>query len=401
MFKGSNKYYWIFGGLFVLVLTAQYVLPTPPDWSRNYLGKSKSAFGCYAIYTLLDEGITSSVQRNDQTLYLLNDRIKPGASVLLVNDAFNFNKNDILSIKRLLNGGHDIFLAASHFDGPLADSLHIETQNSGFGYLLNFNIDSLISRPGIKVSMTASNLKKKSYAYPRLLDASSFSRFDSTRFKVMATYGKNESCLIKTKMGNGTLYFMSIPDVFGNYFIAGHENRSFVYNVLSVLNKEYIVWDEHYKTMNPATDSIFKFIFDSDSLYYAYLLMLAALILYMIFGSRRSQRAIPVKEEVTNTTLEFVDVISHVYYNSKTHRHIAAEKIKYFYESLRYRFGVDTASPPENISEEISTLSGVTPSRVKQMLVYCNKLAAAESVSDHELAELNRQIYIFNKNSLR
>ena len=35
---------------------------------------------------------------------------------------------------------------------------------------------------------------------------------------------------------------MSIPDVFGNYFIAGHENRSFVYNVLSVLNKEYIVW---------------------------------------------------------------------------------------------------------------------------------------------------------------
>ena len=45
--------------------------------------------------------------------------------------------------------------------------------------------------------------------------------------------------------------------------------------------------------------------------------MLAAPILLYDLGSRRSQRAIPVKEEVTNTTLEFVDVISHVYYNRK------------------------------------------------------------------------------------
>lgn len=401
MFKGSKKYYWIFGGLFVLVLTAQYLLPSPIDWSRNYLGKSKSGFGCYAIYNLLDEGITTSVQRNDQTLYLLNDRIKPGASILMINDAFNFNKNDMLSLKRLLNAGHTVFLAASSFQGPFADSLHLTTESGNFGYMMNFNIDSLISRPGIKLSMTADNLKKKAYTYPRLLDASYFSRFDTARFKVLATYEKNHSCLIKTKMGAGTLYLMSIPDVFGNYFIAGHENRFLAYSMLSVLDKNDIVWDEHYKTMNPATGSIFKFIFDSDSLYYAYLLMLMAIVVYMIFGSRRSQRAIPVKEEVNNTTLEFVNVISHVYYNSQSHRHIASEKIKYFYESLRQRFGVDTNAPPESISDEISVLSGVAPARVKQMLVYCNRLVTADEVTDHELAELNRQIYIFNKNSLR
>ena len=93
----------------------------------------------------------------------------------------------------------------------------------------------------------------------------------------MATTQKQNACLIKAPIGTGTLYLMTVPDVFGNYFIANHKNKELAYTLLSLLNNKTLIWDEYYKTYNVKNTSFLKFIFESDALYFAYLLIIFTL----------------------------------------------------------------------------------------------------------------------------
>jgi hypothetical protein len=146
---------------------------------------------------------------------------------------------------------------------------------------------------------------------------------------------------------------------------------------------------------------MFKFIFDSDALYTAYVLTILSLILYMIFDGRRRQRAIPIVEPIKNTTLEFVNVVSHVYFNSDNHQFISEERIRYFYESIRKRFAISTSDINDEFYQQISDLSGYDQKLVKQLFVYCEKLKRSKNTTEYDLIELSRQINNFNKHSLR
>lgn len=399
MFKQNKKIVYLFLGLAALVIALQYFLPKPLDLNRNYLNKNKSPFGCYAIYNLLNNVYSKTVKVNTQTIYNLNSRTNDSTSFLIVNDKVNFNSYDAKYLYALLEKGNTVFLAASDFSGGLNDSLHLNTSSVYYDFSESF--DTLIKKPGVQIRFSASNLKTKSYAYTRLANAAYFTNFDSTRFKVLACIEKNKACLIRTKVGSGTLYLMSMPDVFSNYFVANHPNREVAYACLSLLHNKELLWDEYYKTFNVSKSSPIKFILESDALYAAYLLTLLSLILYMIFEGRRRQRAIPVLSPLQNTTLEFVNVISHVYYNDKNHKNIGREKIRYFYESIRKRFQVNTLELTKELTEEISLLSGIDKKEVERLFMYCKRIETSKEVTEYELLELNRQIELFNKNSLR
>ncbi|MES2681390.1 MAG: DUF4350 domain-containing protein [Bacteroidota bacterium] len=400
MFKKENrKFTLIFTGLMLIVIAVQYLLPRPTDLSRNYQDKNKSPFGCYAIYNLLDSVYSREVKVNSQTLYNLDQSSGAGTSLLIVNDKVDFNQNDVEYLFDFLRKGNTVMLAAGEFYGSLNDSLHLQTRSVFYSFSQPF--DSLIKKPGVEFRFFSSNLRKQKFSYPQLAVANYFAGFDSSRCKVMAAIDKNKACLIKARVGKGTLYLMSMPDVFGNYFIAGHHNRAVAYNCLSLIKNKTLVWDEYYKTFNVNNYSPIKFILESDALYSAYLLGIFAIVAYMVFEGRRRQRAIPVIVPPENSTLEFINVISHVYYNNKNHRSIAVEKIKYFYESLRKKFSVNTAEINDRLYDEISELSGIDKKMIRQLFVFCERIKNAEEITEYELLELNRQIDNFNKNSLR
>ena len=399
MFKGNKKFIYIFCGIFAVIIAVQYFLPKPINWSKTYLSKDKSPFGCFAIYNLMDGVYSKNFKINNQTFYNLNNLQTKKASLIIVNDNVDFNKTDIHSLFEFLNKGNTAFIAVNRFKGLLADTFHIKTDFDYSDYFVS--VDSLIKKDGETIKLNAVNYKKKSFSYSRVASASYFTSFDTSRFKVMAHLSKDKACLISVNIGKGKLVLMSVPDVFGNYFIANNPNRQFMYAMLSTVKNEEIIWDEYYKTYNISNYSFIKFILESDALYSAYLLIIFILILYMIFEGRRRQRAIPVLQAPTNSTLEFINVISHVYYNSKNHQSIASEKIKFFYETVRRKFHVNTNVINDEFLNEVSALSGVEKKLVKQLFTYCEKLKQPVEINENELVELNRQIHNFNKNSLR
>jgi len=399
MFKENKKLFYLLGGLMVMITVLNYFLPRPTDLSRNYLRKDKSHFGCYALYNVMQESFSEKVTVNDQTFYNLNIKQETNRSLIIINDKIEFNKNDISALYDFLRRGNTVFLAANDFNGPLSDSLHLKTSRGFWDFSQPF--DSLLSSHGFDLRFYSKGLKQVDHQYPKLSRANYFTHFDSTRFAVTAIYDKNKACLIKTKINSGTLYVMSIPDIFGNYFIVNHENRQVAYNCLSMIKNEELIWDEYYKSFRVKNNSPLKFIIESDALYAAYLLLIFSLVVYMIFEGRRRQRAIPIVAAAQNTTLEFINVISHVYYNSKSHKSIAIEKIKYFYETVRKKFNVNTTEMHDRFFEELHDLSGVDKKILRQLFAYCERIKSSGEISEYELLELNRQIENFNKNSLR
>lgn len=401
MFKGNKKYIWMFVGMFLLIVLVQYLLPKPVNWQRTYSYKDKNPFGVYAIHQLLKPTYGNNLKINKSTLYNLQEDSVKKKTLIVMNDRINLNRIDLKTLFDFISSGHTVFLSANKFNGALADTFHLNTNSEQFSFYLK--PDSLIKTPGVKLKMTAVNLNKKEYTYPLLCFDSYFSNYDSSRFTTHSLNNSGRCVLISTNIGKGKLFLMSMPDVFTNFFIVEHANRAYAYDVLSLAttNSEELIWDEYYKNFNPTNESMFKFIFDSDALYTAYLLILFSLILYMIFDGRRRQRAIPIIEPVKNTTLEFVNVVSHVYFNSDNHQYISEERIRYFYETIRKRFAIPTTEINESFYQQIADLSGYDQKLVKQLFVYCEKLKRNKNTTEYDLIELSRQINNFNKHSLR
>lgn len=399
MLKGKIKIIVVFSLVIALITILQLILPKPIDWTRNYQSKKKTPFGTYAIYNLLKPTYTKQVTLNNQTFYNLQEFAKDSTTLVFIDDELNFSKVDFTAMYKFLKKGNSVFITASSFSGILSDSLKLNTTFDFENYY--GSLDSLFNKKGETIKFCASNLKSKKYQYSALARIMEFSSYDSTIFKRILITEKGKAVAIKANINGGQLIICSAPDIFANYFIANKGTREVAYHLLSYVDNKYIVWDENYKRFNEKSYSPLKFIFENSALYSAYLLTLITLILYMIFEGRRRQRIIPLIEPNSNTTLEFVNVISHVYYNSKGHQNIAQEKIKYFYETIRKRFNVNTSHINQQLINEVIVLSGVDEKIVKNLFNYCENIVKLPELSDLELIELNRQIYVFNKNSIR
>lgn len=399
MFKGKLKIIVIFTLVILTITIVQLILPKPIDWTRNYQSKKKSPFGTYAINHLLKPTYTKEITTNNQTFYNLEAFSKDSSTLLLIDDEINFSKVDYTAMHQFLKKGNSVLIVASSFRGILADSLKLKTR---FDYENYYgNLDSLLIKKGETLKFCASNLNSKKYPYTAIARIMEFSNYDSTLFKTILVTASRKAVAIRANINGGQLILCSAPDIFSNYFIANSTTREVAYNLLSYVPNKQFIWDENYKQFNEKSYSPLKFIFENPTLYTAYLLTLLTIIIYMIFEGRRRQRIIPPTEPNTNTTLEFVNVISHVYYNTKGHQNIAHEKIKYFYETIRKRFNVNTTTINNELISEVSVLSGVDEKTVRNLFNYCEKILTLSELSDLELIELNRQIYVFNKNSIR
>jgi len=233
---------------------------------------------------------------------------------------------------------------------------------------------------------------KTAYKYKKGFENSSFDSFDTNKVTVLATSDDTNAVFLRAPMGKGNFYFLSVPDIYTNYFVVNNPNREFAYKTLSYINADKILWDEYYKGRGVDRGSPLQFIFSNDSLYAAYLLSLISLIIFMIFAMKRRQRAIAIVEPLANTTLQFVEVVGSVYYNSKNHKIIAEEKINSFYEFLRSSRKMD-----EETFLRISKLSAIPIEEIKKLFLVIGTVTKQGSISERELIELNNAIENFHK----
>jgi hypothetical protein len=162
------------------------------------------------------------------------------------------------------------------------------------------------------------------------------------------------------------------PLVFTNFFITKPDKLAYASGVFSHLKGENIIWDEYSKAPfirndNKSYDSPLYFILQQPSLKYAWWLFLISVILYILFAAKRTQRTIPVLETKSNTSLEYVHLISSLHYQNGNHLDMARKKMKYFLYFIRSKYGIHAQHFTDDLLGKLSEKSKVNLGDVKKI----------------------------------
>jgi len=140
-----------------------------------------------------------------------------------------------------------------------------------------------------------------------------------------------------------------------NYFILQKDNYKYDESLLDLINTSgKIYWDTHYQ-IGAGKQGIFRVLMEHPAFLWAYRLMFAGIIIFIIFQSKRRQKPIPVIKPITNETLSFTKTIAEMYLENKAHEEMADLQIKLFYDWLRTKTQIIVNEPAdEEIMQKIS-----------------------------------------------
>lgn len=129
---------------------------------------------------------------------------------------------------------------------------------------------------------------------------------------------------MRVKLGEGYIYLHTNPKVFTNIYLTQESGREYADKVFGHLEEGPIIWDkkmwksapnkEYYSERYHQSEGALSYILSQESLKSALYLLFGGTVLFFIFGSRRKQRPIPVVRPKENSSLEYVDTISDLYY---------------------------------------------------------------------------------------
>jgi hypothetical protein len=118
------------------------------------------------------------------------------------------------------------------------------------------------------------------------------------------------------------------------------------------------------------------------------------------FGSKRRQRTIPVIKPLQNTTLEFVNVVSRLYFQKQDHRGIARKKAIFFMERIRAQYSLPTGRLDGQFIETLSRKSGYPIEKTKYLIWKIRRTESDDTVTADDLLKLSDEIENFYANAL-
>lgn len=236
---------------------------------------------------------------------------------------------------------------------------------------------------------------------------------------VLATYAGyrtiskiNDSLInsFKIRVGTGYFVFNSSPELFTNIHYVkpdGYKNAS---AILGNLVDGPLYWDEGSKSysidnrsrseqdFNPSRNPL-RYVYSQPSLTYSFYTVMALVILFVIFGMKRRQKAIPILEANRNSTLDYVNALTALYKQSKDHSYIAREMLKIFANFIKVKYGVVINIKDQETSLiELSVKSGVGENFIKQLVSRSNIACFGGGENPQNVVEFQESLNYFYKN---
>lgn len=370
--------YWIAGTLMVLYIMVDYYSPKPIDWTITFGEKDKRPFGCYILYDQLDNFFPEK-KIDYQTLYEVND-LK--GSLFILSDAFEIVKTDIDNLFNILNDGNTVLIGSRSFGRQILDTLEIEVDNK-------YPVFSNILEDSSSITYDG-----KTIEYPRTLVTTTFINLDKSGWDMHATSGP-DPILISKKFGSGRLILLSAPLIFSNYGLLHNDNYAFADFILNMLPNKPVTYNRFYQSGRIEHRSPFRFLISQPSLRSATYLTLFGIIVLLVFNSQRKQKAIPVYDRPSNTTIHYIKTIGGLYYREKDH-HKAAMKIIYqFLQVVSEKYHVK--DPFEERSwHMIAAKSNLEREEVHEILRYLKMVKMSSYLSEDDLKEVYQKIKKLN-----
>ena len=369
----------------VMALTVFSSADRKVDWEQTYDANSKQPYGLYIFGEQLKHFFSKRVDRISYTPY---EYLRRNQQKGECNYIFTTKGIDEVSLKKVLSdvqaGSQALFL---NNDDGLMDTLKIKT-----------NYQLMVSEVNLQLNSTSYN--KPIYLRPErdYIRVNYFTRLDKERDKALgyafSSDGKKERRkinFVEVPYGKGKFFLhLGPPIAFTNYFLKeSQEVRSYAATVLSYLPKDRpTVW---FVPSNQGKDEL-SFIMSQPQLRTAWHLMLVGFLLYLLFKGKRQQRIIPVIEKPKNTTIEFAQSISSLYYQERDATDMVRKKITYFLDQIRQRYYLDTQQINKDFATKLANKSGKDKDLVQQIVGTIIHFEQTQQAQEETLTQLDKWI---------
>jgi hypothetical protein len=237
---------------------------------------------------------------------------------------------------------------------------------------------------------------------------------DGNHAEVLGSLNGSYPNFIRVRYGKGFIYVHSTPLVFTNYFMLSDTVNDYTREVMSHLGSGKVYWDEENRDydFNAFTynaderlpdEGPLEFILSERTLRTAWYLLLLGGMLYLIFGARRQQRIIPVKDNMDNTSIEYAEVISQLFMKQSDHKKLILLKMDLFKSHLRERFMIRLPQTKEEENDlffqYVAQKTGVSADLVKTIFVRYEYLSVIDGVTTPEMLEFHQYIEDFYSHS--
>jgi len=386
--KKDWKYIAYLSAFIGIYVAVQLLSPKNHDWSISLSHVDKNPYGTFVLNALIPD-LFDSVEITNKTTYELFDTKTENAALLSLSTSLNMAKEDTESLFQFIAEGNTVLLSAHYFNGKLADTLNLSTND----YLFDSNgiIDQRDSMDLRFSSLSFDTLA--SYKYRRDNIHNYFDAYDTIRTTVIGRNDLEEPVTLHVSIGKGSLILNSTPLAFTNINMLNKENYRFVSHSLSYLTEKKLIWTEFYHLGRMEAGTPLRFILTQEPLTWAYYITIISILLLLLFESKRKQRVIPIIPPVENTTLEFATTIGNLYYQRGDHKNMAEKKILFFFDTLRSRYHLD-ATALDDI-RHVARKTGNDEKSTSSLLKNIQDIQKKQEISAEELITLNKQIEDF------
>ncbi len=308
----------------------------------------------------------------------------------------NYDDTSMDTLMDLIGKGNDVLLLAKTLPYQLKDTLSMGYSTSyDYQEQFNFNFrnDSLKLDSTIIYRFVDREFQYDQTEAYQLLDPT-YNYNDNT---ILVEANDSLVLLARFRIGEGTLYYHMIPSVFHNHSYRQPQMFDYMERMLSHFDPAYIVF---LRTLNgikpPPAEHPLQFIMSSKPLKTAYFLFVLGLLSYAIFGGKRRQKAIPITDKNENTSLEYIDTVSQLFYQQNKHEKLVAHMRNIFYHKMEQKYFLKKDHP--TYVETLAKKSKIPQSDLQYIIDRFRNLEEKYTFREDQLVTLNRrleQIYQF------
>lgn len=386
--KKDWKYIVYLSGFIGIYVVVQLLSPKNHNWSISLSHADKNPYGTFVLNELFSD-FFNTTETSNKTMYELLESSTEKASLLSLSTSLNMAREDTEALLHFVSNGNTVFLSAHYFDGALADTLNLSTND----YLFD-NGGIIDQRDSMALHFSNPLLDTVSYyKYRKDNIHNYFDKHDTIHTTIISKNDLGKPVTLRVSIGEGTLILNSTPLAFTNINILHKTNHEFVSHTLSYLSTDKLIWTEFYHLGRMEAGTPLRFILTQEPLTWAYYISIISILFLILFESKRKQRIIPIIPPVQNTTLEFVATIGNLYYQKGDHKNLAEKKIMFFLDTLRSRYHLNPSAL--NDIKYVAKKTGHDEKTTAELFNTIQTLNKKTELSSEELITLNKQIEDF------
>ncbi|MBK7938993.1 MAG: DUF4350 domain-containing protein [Lewinellaceae bacterium] len=339
------------------------------SWNKHaYSEKSDQPYGTEAIHRLLN-GYFPGKKLTDIKKGLVEELPKdsPGGSIyVFIGEGMYLDSLDLDHLFAFVAAGNTAFIASKTLPFELmADLPYVECNDWEWGdyaAIEEATVQMSMREPhALNPSKTSMHYADRNQVVPYTWHyIESYYFCDSMPSFPIGYLNDTLVNFTRCPYGKGRFMFHTNPIIFTNYSLLRAETQSYVEGVLSWFPEGDLYWDVASRVSEAVArrrnssdwdkqkdEHLLSYILQQPALAWAWYLLAAMALAWLIFRAKRRQRIIPVLPQNENSSYEFISTIANLHFREKNYQGLCIQGMKLFLAQVRERYGMVVPVNPE------------------------------------------------------